>query len=206
MSVFQTTASALNGIFADRWSPNANGPIQSQLAWSKALHRSTVVGFPDQRGGTAWTEDLRILSAMAQILQPAVCVEVGVFEGASLRAVREHHQPQTHVAFDVDIRCRTYVPDGVVFIPVTRGCNVMVPPFDFAFLDDGHRADEVVEWLRRLAPAARTGAVIVVHDTVGEYVGARDGEGVRRWLAETPDWTEATLLTPTGMTILRGKI
>lgn len=176
MSRHHTTASSLASIFGG-----------TKGDWSQALFGvSHIVGYPERGGGTAWTEELRVLRAIAMHLGPVNCLEVGVFQGESLRAVRAGWTPERHIAVDFDANCANHCPEGVEFRlgSCRQVANVVTYgfEFDFCFLDAEHTKEGVLETLRGLDRIARGRAVIVVHDQDPETCeGVRDRDGVQEF-------------------------
>lgn len=193
---FHTDASALADIFSDK---------QIDLDdWATAIARSEATGFPVKHGGAAWTPEMRILSALFSVLRPKVAVEVGIARGESLRAEREFHVPEVHVAYDVNPSFVGNAPKGVMAgVHDGTGPIALPAPFDLAFLDDGHSGGWTRRWLDTLNDASGPDSVIVVHDMRVESTGGDDRMCVVDFLRAHPEWAGYELRTPCGMAFLR---
>lgn len=194
--VFTPACAALAEIFPDL--------KIDQDEWARTMLESKSIGYPWQTGGAMWTTELQIVAAVYRHLRPRVALEVGVYCGASLRAAREYHQAEHHIAYDVDPKCVDYCPKGVLFILRGELGSLQLPePFDVATLDDGHSQWCCRRWLDTLADASRVGSVVLVHDMRVESVGGDDRESVVDFLSKGPGWEGFELRTPCGLAILR---
>lgn len=192
---YATAGSALAAVFADKQ--------VDQDEWVRLMGELKERGYPTVGDGAMWTEELAIVRAVYAALRPAVALEVGVRNGASLRAAREGWTPRRHDAVDIDPMCARFCPPGVNFILGDETIQPVV--FDVATLDDGHSKGCCRRWLEALGPCALGSSVILVHDMREESVGGDDRAAVVGFLGDHAEWAGFELCTPCGLAILRRK-
>lgn len=103
--------------------------------------------------------------------QATAVLEIGVDQGASLRAWREYFPNALLVCVDSNPRCRTKVPDGSVFYCCDQADGEKVAAiaaehkaFDLVVDDGSHRPAAQVAAFRTLWPHVKSGGVYAIED------------------------------------------
>ena len=128
---------------------------------------SGIKDFLFQRGDSSW--HIPFITSIAQIIQPKVYVEIGIYQAATLNAVAKHCEH----AIGVDIN-----PAAGKFIKAKNAeflsgsnlelmalCASRNTVIDFAFIDGDHRSEAVMSDFVGVDKFASKNALILFHDT-----------------------------------------
>ena len=128
---------------------------------------SGIKSFLFQQGDSSW--HIPFVASIAQITQPKVYVEIGIYQAATLNAVAKH----CGHAIGVDIN-----PEAKKFIKVKNaefvsGSNIELSALcasreiviDFAFIDGDHRSEAVMSDFTEVDKFASKNALVLFHDT-----------------------------------------
>jgi hypothetical protein len=110
--------------------------------------------------------------------QPLVMIEIGVFNGGSLRMWRDYFGPQaTIVGVDVNADCQQYAETGIDIVIGDQGdrgfLRLLADRYpDFAILvdDGGHRMHQQIATFEELYPRLRSDGVYLCEDTHTSYM------------------------------------
>jgi hypothetical protein len=139
---------------------------------------SSIKGLLFHRGDSSW--HIPFVASIAQITQPKVYVEIGIYQASTLNAVAKH----CGLAIGVDIN-----PAASKFIKAKNAeflsgtslelsalCASRNTVIDFAFIDGDHRSDTVMKDFGAVEKFASKNALILFHDTWPENLeDASDG-------------------------------
>jgi hypothetical protein len=172
---------------------------------------SSIKSILFQRGDTSW--HIPFVASIAQITQPKVYVEIGIYQAATLNAVAKH----CGLAIGVDIN-----PSASKFIrgkntefvsgtttDLVELCALRKIAIDFAFIDGDHRSEAVMSDFAGVDRFATKNALILFHDTWPENSeDATDGRCSDSYRVPTllkertnGEWSSVTIPVFPGLTI-----
>ena len=172
---------------------------------------SSIKDFLLHHGDSSW--HIPFISSIAQITQPKVYVEIGIYQAATLNAVAKH----CGLAIGVDINpiANKFVKaKNAEFVCGTNAelmalCASRNTVIDFAFIDGDHRSSAVMNDFAVIDNFASKNALILFHDTWPENSeDASDGRcsdsyRVPSLLKEQTngEWSSVTIPVFPGLTI-----
>lgn len=131
------------------------------------MNLSGIKSFLFQRGDTSW--HIPFIASIAQITEPKVYVEIGIYQAATLNAVAKN----CGLAIGVDIN-----PGASKFIKAKNAefvsgtitelvelCASRKTEIDLAFIDGDHRSESVMADFTGVDKFASKNALILFHDT-----------------------------------------
>jgi len=172
---------------------------------------SGIKSFLFQQGDSSW--HIPFVASIAQITQPKVYVEIGIYQAVTLNAVAKH----CGHAIGVDIN-----PEAKKFIKAKNaefvsGSNIELTALcmsrqiiiDFAFIDGDHRSEAVMSDFAAVDNFASKNALVLFHDTWPENEAdssdgrCSDSYRVPSLLKERTngEWSSITLPIFPGLTI-----
>jgi predicted O-methyltransferase YrrM len=164
-----------------------------------------------RRKDTSW--HIPFVASLAQILSPAMYVEIGIYEASTLNAVAKH----CGKAIGVDIN-----PTAGKFIKARNAeflngtvsdlielCKLRAMKIDFAFIDADHRSEAVMTDFHGIQPFLSQNALVLFHDTWPETIDyasddrCSDSYRVPELLSEhsNNEWKSITIPIFPGLTI-----
>lgn len=172
---------------------------------------SGIKSFLFQRGDTSW--HIPFIESIAQITQPKVYVEIGIYQAATLNAVAIHCG--LAIGVDIDPAAGKFIkPKNAEFILGTTSdlvalCNSRNTIIDLAFIDGDHRSESVMIDFGAVDKFASKNALVLFHDTWPENAeDATDGRcsdsyRVPSLLKERTngEWSSVTIPVFPGLTI-----
>ena len=128
---------------------------------------SGIKSFLFQRGDTSW--HIPFVASIAQITQPKVYVEIGIYQAATLNAVAQHSE--LAIGVDINPAAGQYIKaKNAEFVSGTTAelvalCASRNTVIDFAFIDGDHRSEAVMSDFIGVEKFASKNALILFHDT-----------------------------------------
>lgn len=123
------------------------------------------------------SEELEWMTGLFRSLQPKRVLEIGVYQGGTLRAWMENAPADAHfVAVDIDIRnCVewTHWLHGLQTLRPVKGSSQDLhvrrviaanSPYDWVFIDGDHHLEAVAADVELVLPLIRPGGVLALHD------------------------------------------
>ena len=115
--------------------------------------------------------------------QPLTLIEIGVFNGGSLRMWRDYFGPQaTIVGVDINPQCSQYAEPGIDIVIGDQGDRAFLrtlsdryPGFAILVDDGGHRMHQQIATFEELYPRLRSDGVYLCEDTHTSYMPAFGG-------------------------------
>ncbi len=128
---------------------------------------SGIKSFLFQRGDTSW--HIPFVASIAQITQPKVYVEIGIYQAATLNAVAKHCGHA--IGVDINPAANKFIKArNAEFVSGTTTelmalCALRNTVIDFAFIDGDHRSESVMTDFKGVDRFASKNALILFHDT-----------------------------------------
>jgi hypothetical protein len=115
--------------------------------------------------------------------QPLTMIEIGVFNGGSLRMWRDYFGPQaTIVGVDINPECKQFSEPGIDIVIGDQGDRAFLrsladryPDFTLLIDDGGHRMHQQIATFEELYPRIRSDGVYLCEDTHTSYMPVYGG-------------------------------
>ena len=110
--------------------------------------------------------------------QPLTMIEIGVFNGGSLRMWRDYFGPQsTIVGVDINPECKIFAEPGIDIVIGDQGDRSFLrsladryPNFAIVVDDGGHRMEQQISTFEELYPRMRPDGIYLCEDTHSSYM------------------------------------
>ena len=164
-----------------------------------------------RRQDTSW--HIPFVASLAQILSPAIYVEIGIYEASTLNAVAKHCGKA--IGIDINPTAGKFIKaKNAEFLNGTVSnlielCKLRAMNIDFAFIDADHRSEAVMADFHGIQPFLSKNALVLFHDTwpeTADYASddrCSDSYRVPALLGEqtNKEWTSITIPVFPGLTI-----
>lgn len=172
---------------------------------------STIKSILFQRGDASW--HIPFVASVAQIIQPKVYVEIGIYQAATLNAVAKHCE--LAIGVDINPSASKYIKGkNTEFVSGTTAdlvklCALRQIAIDFAFIDGDHRSEAVMSDFVAVDRFATKNALVLFHDTWPENSeDASDGRCSDSYRVPTllkertnGEWSSVTIPVFPGLTL-----